>query len=116
MNYFEQVLLSDVADIQGGTAAEGIHLAAMAGSVDLLQRCFTGLEFRGDRIVLNPLWPESAGKLAFPLRYRGHRLHLEVTGRRARLSSDSEQTNAIDIECRGQVQHLMPGHTIEFAE
>jgi alpha,alpha-trehalase len=115
MKYFEQVLLSDIADIQGGTVAEGIHLAAMAGSVDLLQRCFTGLEFRGNRIVLNPLWPESAGKLAFPLRYRGHRLHLEVTGRRAKISSDSEQTNAIDIECRGQVRRLMPGHTIEFA-
>ncbi|EID14168.1 trehalose-phosphatase [Mycobacterium xenopi RIVM700367] len=115
LNYFQQVLLSDIADIQGGTAAEGIHLAAMAGSIDLLQRCFTGLEFRGNRIVLAPLWPEKLGKLAFPLRYRGHRLHLEVCGRRAKVSSDSEQTNVIDVECRGQVQRLMPGHTIEFS-
>jgi alpha,alpha-trehalase len=115
LKYFQQVLFSDIADVQGGTTSEGIHLAAMAGSVDLLQRCFTGLEFRADRIVLNPLWPESAGKLAFPLRYRGHRLHLEITGRRAKVSSDSEETNALDIECRGQVHHLMPGHTIEFA-
>ena len=29
--------------------------------------------FRADRIVLNPRWPEDLGKLAFPLRYRGHR-------------------------------------------
>jgi alpha,alpha-trehalase len=41
--------------------------------VDLLQRCFTGLEFRADRIVLDPLWPEAIGKLTFPLRYRGQR-------------------------------------------
>jgi alpha,alpha-trehalase len=115
LKYFEQVLLSDIADIQGGTAAEGIHLAAMAGSVDLLQRCFTGLEFRADRIVLNPLWPEALGKLAFPLRYRGHRLHLEVSGRQAKISSDSEQTNAIDIECRGRVRRLIPGRTVEFS-
>ncbi|BCQ08042.1 putative glycosyl hydrolase [Mycobacterium heckeshornense] len=115
LNYFRQVLLSDIADIQGGTTAEGIHLAAMAGSIDLLQRCFTGLEFRGNRIVLAPLWPEELGVLAFPLRYRGHRLHLEVCGRKARVSSDSEQTNVIDIECRGQVRCLMPGHTIEFS-
>jgi alpha,alpha-trehalase len=115
LKYFQQVLLSDVADIQGGTVFEGIHLAAMAGSVDLLQRCFTGLELRADRIVLNPLWPEALGKLAFPLRYRGHRLHLEVSGREAKISSDSEQTNAIDIEYRGRVQRLMPGHTIEFS-
>lgn len=115
LQYFRQVLLSDIADIQGGTAAEGIHLAAMAGSVDLLQRCFTGLEFRSDRIVLSPLWPESLGRLAFPLRYRGHRLHLEVNGRRAKVGSDSEQIYAIDIECRGEVQRLMPGHTVEFS-
>ena len=31
----------------------------MVGSVDLTQRCFTGLETRADRIVLSPLWPES---------------------------------------------------------
>jgi alpha,alpha-trehalase len=113
--YFQQVLLSDIADVQGGTTFEGIHLAAMAGSVDLLQRCFTGLEFRADRIVLNPLWPEALGKLAFPLRYRGHRLHLEVSGRAAKISSDSEQTTAIAIEYRGRVHRLMPGRTIEFS-
>jgi trehalose-phosphatase len=114
MKYFQQVLFSDIADVQGGTTSEGIHLAAMAGSVDLLQRCFTGLEFRADHIVLNPLWPETLGRLAFPLRYRGHRLHLEVSGRQAKISSDSEQTNALDIEYRGRVQRLMPGHTIVF--
>jgi alpha,alpha-trehalase len=114
LKYFQQVLLSDIADVQEGTAFEGIHLAAMAGSVDLLQRCFTGLEFRADRIVLNPLWPEALGKLTFPLRYRGHRLHLQVSGRKAKITSDSEQTNAIDIEYRGQVHSLMPGRTIEF--
>jgi alpha,alpha-trehalase len=115
MKYFQQVLMSDIADLQGGTTFEGIHLAAMAGSVDLLQRCFTGLEFRAGRIVLAPLWPEELGRLAFPFRYRGHRLHLEVNGRRAKISSDSEQTNVIEIECRGRVEHLMPGQTIEFA-
>jgi alpha,alpha-trehalase len=115
LKYFQQVLLSDFADVQGGTTFEGIHLAAMAGSVDLLQRCFTGLEFRADRIVLNPLWPQSLGKLAFALRYRGHRLHLEVSGREAKMSSDSEQAHAIDIEYRGRLHSLKPGHTIKFA-
>jgi trehalose/maltose hydrolase-like predicted phosphorylase len=43
-DHLTRLLRSDTADIQGGTTAEGVHLAAMAGSVDLLQRCFTGLE------------------------------------------------------------------------
>ena len=42
--FFLEALESDIADIQGGTTAEGIHLGAMAGTLDLLQRCYTGLE------------------------------------------------------------------------
>lgn len=42
VEFFDCVLQSDVADIGGGTTAEGIHLGAMAGSVDLLQRCSPG--------------------------------------------------------------------------
>ncbi len=115
MNYFQQALFSDVIDIQRGTTAEGIHLAAMAGSVDLLLRCFTGLEFRADRIVLAPLWPETLGPLAFSFRYRGQRLRLSVRGKRAEITAYSGQLAAIDVECRGRVQRLMPGHTVEFA-
>ncbi len=48
MEYFQQALTSDVSDIQGGTTSEGVHLAAMAGSVDLMQRCFTGMETRSE--------------------------------------------------------------------
>ena len=64
MRYFQQVLMSDVADIRGGTTAEGIHIAAMAGSIDLLQRCFTGLETRGDRLILNPMCRKALARCA----------------------------------------------------
>src|SRR6266545_1750074 len=40
---FTQALDSDLADIQGGTTRDGIHLGAMAGTVDMLLRCYTGL-------------------------------------------------------------------------
>ena len=115
MRYFVQVLGSDVADIQGGTTSEGIHLAAMAGSVDLLQRCFTGLETRNDRLVLGPHWPEALGPIEFPFVYRGHRLHLRISGRTGDLTSEAGNAGPIMVECRGRVQHLLPGHTIEVA-
>jgi alpha,alpha-trehalase len=114
LKYFLQVLVSDVVDIQGGTTSEGIHLAAMAGSVDLVQRCFTGLETRGDRIVLGPLWPESLGTLEFPLRYRGHRLRLRIGGRSATISAEPGNAPPIDVECRGRMQQLKPGSTVRF--
>ncbi|MCI4675107.1 trehalose-phosphatase [Candidatus Mycolicibacterium alkanivorans] len=115
MRYFQQVLMSDVADIQGGTTAEGIHIAAMAGSIDLLQRCFTGLETRADRLILNPMWPESLGALRMPIYYRGYRLHLTIRGRSAEVSVDPADQPAIEIECRGNVQTLTPGTTLRFA-
>jgi alpha,alpha-trehalase len=115
MKYFVQVLGSDIADIQGGTTSEGIHLAAMAGSVDLLQRCFTGLETRDDRLVLGPHWPKALGLIEFPFVYRGHRLHLRISGRTGALTSEGGNTGPIMVECRGRVQHLLPGRTIEVA-
>jgi alpha,alpha-trehalase len=114
MRYFQTVLLSDVLDIQGGTTAEGIHIAAMAGSIDLLQRCFTGLETRGDRLIINPLWPESLGALRMPIHYRGYRMHLTITGRSAELSVDPTEHPPIEIECRGKVKTLTPGTFVRF--
>lgn len=114
MRYFQQVLASDVADIQGGTTAEGIHIAAMAGSIDLLQRCLTGLETRADRLIINPLWPESLGALRMPIFYRGYRLHLTIRGRSTEISVDPSDHPPIDVECRGVVQTLTPGSTLRF--
>ncbi|MCZ4126230.1 glycoside hydrolase family 65 protein, partial [Streptomyces sp. H39-S7] len=34
--YCQEALTGDVADLQGGTTAEGIHLGAMAGTLDLV--------------------------------------------------------------------------------
>jgi trehalose/maltose hydrolase-like predicted phosphorylase len=110
--YFRHVLASDIADIQGGTTAEGIHMAAMAGSIDLLQRCFTGLETRADRLVVGPYWPESLGALTFPIEYRGHRVNIRVSGRTATLSADPGNAPPITIECRGKTHRLSAGSTI----
>lgn len=113
MEFFDKVLKSDIADIQGGATAEGIHLAAMAGSVDLLQRCFSGLETRGDRLVLSPHWPETLGNLEFPIFYRGHRLYLRISGRQVQVSAGAGNQPPIIIECRGHVAELQPGGTIQ---
>lgn len=113
MDLFKQVLLSDVADVQGGTTAEGVHLAAMAGSIDLLQRCFTGLQIRQDQLSFSPCWPAHLGAMEFPFAYRGQQLHLRISGRGAVVSSDADNSVPIDVECRGQVKRLCPGHVIE---
>ena len=115
VEYFERVLVSDVTDIQGGTTREGIHLAAMAGSIDLLQRCFTGLETRGDHLILNPQWPESLGALEFPMRYRGHNLQVSVHGRKVEVTAGPGDHRPIEVMCRDRTATLQPGCTVALS-
>lgn len=63
MTYYAEALQSDVSDIQGGTTAEGVHLGAMAGTVDLIQRVSTGIEVTGDVLRLNPQPPPELKRL-----------------------------------------------------
>jgi beta-phosphoglucomutase family hydrolase len=79
MRYFAEALQSDVNDIQGGTTAEGVHLGAMAGTVDLVQRVATGIEITGDVLRLNPRLPDELERLDMRIRYRGHSLDLRLT-------------------------------------
>ena len=76
--YFLEALDSDICDTQGGTTGEGIHLGAMAGTIDLLQRGFTGLETRKDALWLDPYLPDGLASMRFRLRYR-HHPEVEVT-------------------------------------
>ena len=74
----KQALESDIADVQGGTTPEGIHLGAMAGTVDLVQRGQTGLEIRGDVLRLNPCLPQELKGLRFRIRYRQYWLQIDI--------------------------------------
>jgi alpha,alpha-trehalase len=75
---FLLALRSDIADIQGGTTHEGIHLGAMAGTVDLIQRCYGGVEARGDVLWLDPALPDELPHLRFRVHYRGHRVDIVI--------------------------------------
>ncbi|SOD90554.1 glycoside hydrolase family 65 protein [Streptomyces sp. Ag109_G2-15] len=70
--YVHEALKADIADIQGGTTGEGIHLGAMAGTLDLVQRGLTGLETREDALWLDPVPLPALSEYGFSLRYRGH--------------------------------------------
>ncbi|WP_329139206.1 glycoside hydrolase family 65 protein [Streptomyces sp. NBC_01476] len=70
--YVQEALAGDVTDVQGGTTAEGIHLGAMAGTLDLVQRGLTGLETREDALWFDPAPLPELSSYGFVLRYRHH--------------------------------------------
>jgi alpha,alpha-trehalase len=106
---FMQALESDVADIQGGTTAEGIHLGAMAGTVDVVQRCYTGLETRGDVLRLNPQLPKELKDLNLRICYRGHCIKLDMTHEQLEIASMPSVVKPIKIQVRDEMHMLAPG-------
>ncbi len=109
-------LTSDVADVQGGTTQEGIHLASMAGSVDIFQRCFSGLELRQDRLHLAPYWPEELGAMEFAIRYRELPLMLRIQGDGVEIQAGPGTQRPIEVVCRGEIAELRPGSRVSFPQ
>ncbi|MCW0212134.1 MAG: glycoside hydrolase family 65 protein [Pseudonocardia sp.] len=113
--HFERALRSDLADVQGGTTAEGVHLGAMAGSADLVQRCFAGLETRADALWVNPHWPARFGELGFTVEYRGLTLDLRVSGREVRIAAADGPGTPVRVGCGDEVRLLGPGEAVRFS-
>jgi alpha,alpha-trehalase len=111
---FTEALEVDVADIQGGTTPEGIHLGAMAGTVDIIQRALTGIETRGDMLFFNPCLPTELRRLAMCIYYRGHSLEIEIGQGKLRIYSRAGKGQPIKIGLKKKMRRLKPGDTIEF--
>lgn len=90
--FFAEALTSDIKDVQHGTTAEGIHLGAMAGTLDLVQRCYLGLEVRGDGLRVNPLLPDGLGTVSLALQVRGTRFVIDA-------DTDAARINGATVRC-----------------
>ncbi len=112
---FRDALESDIEDIQGGTTHEGIHLGAMAGTVDLILRCYSGIGSRNDVLWFNPRLPEELRSLEFNMQYRGCQLAVTITPEMIRLRSAADSPAAITIGFDGDTFALEPGSDKKLA-
>lgn len=107
-----EALDTELKDAQRGSTREGIHLGAMAATVDILQRCFTGVEMREDTIFLHPQLPDALRKVSFDLRYRGHWLSLEVTHDSLELRSRRGTAPPVRVVADGRAEELRCGESL----
>ena len=112
--YFAEALQSDVNDIQQGTTAEGVHLGAMAGTVDLVQRVSTGIEITGGVLRLDPRLPQELARLDMRIRYRGHSLDLRLTRDALTVRGRERGTAPIKLGIQGEVYEFICGSTCVF--
>ncbi len=106
---FTQALDSDLTDSQGGTTREGVHLGAMAGTVDLVLRCYSGLQTRDGMLWLNPDLPPELSRAAFEMLYRGQPVHVDITPHRLQLRLAPGTAAPIRIQIADQTITLRPG-------
>jgi trehalose/maltose hydrolase-like predicted phosphorylase len=114
MDFFAEALQSDVSDIQQGTTSEGIHLGAMAGTVDLMQRVSTGIEAKGDVLRFNPELPREIERLDMCIRYRGHSLDLRLTRDSLTVHGHDHAAAPISLCVDGKLCEFLSGTTRVF--
>lgn len=76
---FQSALSADLDDTQGGTTGQGIHLGAMAGTIDIITRVFAGITTRGDGVSLDPRMPLGLEAARFTVLHHGQRLSVALT-------------------------------------
>ncbi|MFW6154895.1 MAG: glycoside hydrolase family 65 protein [Planctomycetota bacterium] len=111
---FHDALQSDVADIQGGTTAEGIHLGAMAGTLDLVQRCYAGVNIGSGVLYLDPCLPDELEQLTMRIRYRDEWMYLRINHEVMEVVAETRKAGPVTIAHAGERHSLAPGERRVF--
>jgi trehalose/maltose hydrolase-like predicted phosphorylase len=115
MELFREVLRSDLHDIQGGTTPEGIHLGAMAGTLDLLQRGYSGMEAAADgTLSFKPSLDPAIGRLDFCVYFHRRWIEVSIEDGHLRLTSEVTTRPPVRVAFRGEEAWLASGETREF--
>jgi alpha,alpha-trehalase len=86
----------------------------MAGTVDLIQRCYIGIEMRVSVLHFDPALPDDLRQIKVRLRYRRQVLDIDVDHDMLRIASRSFTSAPIKVAYRGHYRDLVPGEICQF--
>jgi len=112
---FLVALESDVGDVQGGTTKEGIHLGVMAGTVDLVQRAYTGAEIRDGVLYFAPTLTGRLDGLTFPMQVHGTPIRVTLREDELTVVITGGFSRAIKVGIGDDVRELGAGERCTFA-
>ncbi|KTC85530.1 MULTISPECIES: glycoside hydrolase family 65 protein [Legionella] len=75
---FQEALVSDIQDTQGGTTEEGIHLGVMVGTTSVLFKTFAGIKVQNKQLYLNPHLPSWICRLNFKFIFNQNLYQIEI--------------------------------------
>jgi trehalose/maltose hydrolase-like predicted phosphorylase len=112
---FLVALRSDFEDIQGGTTREGIHMGVMAGTVDLMQRAYPGIEIRDGVLHFQPRLPGAVKQVQFRMQFQRTPLLVSLDRDRLVLTMHREGAGGpIRVAVGDRARELCPGETESF--
>ena len=111
---FREALDADLDDTQGGTTRTGIHLGAMAGTIDVVQRSFAGLRITRDALDFAPRLPAELSRVDFQVRYRDQMLAVHLERDRLRVSAAPGDAAPVLVRVGTQRVLLQAGQDHEF--
>jgi trehalose/maltose hydrolase-like predicted phosphorylase len=97
------------------SSREGVHLGAMAATIDVLQRCYLGLCFERHGIRLDPAPPCGLRLVRLPFQYRGDEFEAESDGCRLSIRARPANRTSVNIMHADRKLSLAPGGVLEFA-
>ncbi|HEY9474277.1 MAG TPA: glycosyl hydrolase family 65 protein, partial [Mycobacteriales bacterium] len=112
--FFQDALSADIEDVQGGTTPEGVHLGAMAATIDLVERGFTGMELRDDQFRLDPRLPSEVETMSMDFSYRGHTGVLTFHPDRITLKLNESEIPPMTVALGDRVESVGPGESREI--
>ncbi|MEA2370239.1 MAG: hypothetical protein QOH12_633 [Solirubrobacteraceae bacterium] len=107
-------LESDVGDIQGGTTKEGIHLGVMAGTLDLMQRAYTGAQVRRGVLYFQPILADRLQGLSFPMQVHGTPIRVSVGDGELTVVITGGFSRPIRVGIGDDIRELGPGERCTF--
>ena len=110
-----EALGNDAHHIKSGSTGQGIHLGAMAGTVDLIQRCYGDLSIENDMLWLDPQLPKSLRGLSMNIYYRHHQVHVQVSPDSLSIQMSPGSHFQITINVRGRPYTINSTQKQEFA-
>lgn len=111
---FREALDADLDDTQGGTTGHGIHLGAMAGTVDILLRTFAGIRMEADTLVFRPRPPGALRRVTFELRYRNQEIAVTMDQSALHLAARVADVPPVHVIVEDSAAVLHGGDSLQF--
>jgi trehalose/maltose hydrolase-like predicted phosphorylase len=108
-NWFVEAMKSDIYDTQGGTTQEGIHAGVMAGTYDVIVRCFARIDLLGEIVEINPRLPDHWTYAALRLFHKGLWYLVEIDKKTVKVTLEGKGSGTVPVRILGKEFELSFG-------